>query len=73
MTSIQKRITSFTEKEDFNLIKGINKHGYGKWGKILSDQSVCFAVGRTRNSLLRRFRSNQFRCMYEKLRGKVVS
>ena len=65
MTSIQKRITPFTEKEDLNSIKGINKHGYGKWGKILSDQSLCFAEGRTRKSLLRRFRSNQFRCMYE--------
>ena len=41
MTSIQKRITPFTEKEDLNLIKGINKHGYGKWGKILSDPSLC--------------------------------
>eukprot|EP00795_Rhopilema_esculentum_P017891 gene17891-biopygen2671 len=73
MTSIRKRITPFTEKEDLNLIKGINKHGYGKWGKILSDPSLCFAEGRARNSLLRHVRSNQFRCMYEKLCGKVMS
>ena len=28
----QRRTTPFTEKEDLNLIKGINKHGYGKRG-----------------------------------------
>ena len=69
----QRRITPFTEKEDLNLIKGINKHGYGKWGKILSDPRLCFAEGRARNSLLRHVRSNQFRCQYEKLCGKVMS
>ncbi len=60
----------FSAFEDNQLLKGIKKHGLGKWVKILSDTSLNFAEGRTRNALLRRARTTQFQDLYKRDTGR---
>ncbi|KAI4248469.1 MAG: hypothetical protein L6R40_001030 [Gallowayella cf. fulva] len=54
--SLRRRM-KWSEEETYNLIKGVDKLGVGKWTKILNHPDFCFSEGRNAIDLKDRFRT----------------
>jgi len=55
------RNIKFSQKEDKELLKGIQKHGEKSWASIIKDESLEFHPSRTRDSLRVRADSAAFK------------
>lgn len=56
----RKQKTSFTEEEDIFLVRGLKKHGNGKWTRILKDPDFTFHPSRTNATLMMRAKAKKF-------------